>query len=247
MGSWFSFSVRSASPLVLVASLTLGLYPRAAVAQCAGSNNIFSVGLPGTSPASGICSAAGVLCKKPILTAGPVYRLEDPACNPRTAVGGCVVQASVQCEFPGNEDNGSGVTPWIFWFNRPDVPAGCVPGFPIPAACTNVAAICGLPGQLVLDDFEDTWIRFGGVTCDNARTILDVYAVGAFVCPVSGSSCRQLTEVENIELGGTAMATDIGCPPPPCKKCPCQLGAGGGVGADGGRVTLPSSNSSIMT
>lgn len=219
--------------VVLVVAVAIS--SSAARAQCSTTpqGDVFLVPL-GTDPRPG-----GSCDTTPILLVPPFYRLQPPGtCNPITAPSGCAVEVAMQFEI----SQGQGQDPWFLWFDGSSVPSSCNPFFPPghPSfSCTTTVGFCGAPGGTIVNStIGEAFIRLPGVKCSDL-SVRDVYSVGTYTCPTSGSR-GPVAEANNIQLGGTPMGIAIGCFPlsPPewdAGSCPLSpLGGTSPIGSLGG-------------
>ena len=235
---------------VLVLAGVLGASGALAQSQCS-SNNTFRGSLPGDSPGNETC--IGFSCEAGI-ESNRFIRLDNPSCDPDDPIGnpgGCTVRLGVEVEYPGLEEMidefglSSSPTPKIWWFD--DVASApacsgstCSPG-------TGVDAVCGesFAGGKFNADFNQTYVRVGGVTCDNILTRPEFFSMRSKTCS-SNSTCREDSTFNNLQLATYQNFLDIGCMPEEpkhdCDTCVanpsgdssatgdnCEEGAGPGV------------------
>lgn len=66
-----------------------------------------------------------------------------------------------------------------------------------------------------ITDRAETYLHYGGLTCDGAPYDLGVFSLRAVVC--EGISCQQVTPIEGLSF--TVTPQDLGCPEPPKWSC----------------------------
>ena len=181
-------------------------------------------------------TCGGFTCGQP-QTFGPRFRLAVPTCDPHTATGGCSVDLVVPLLFPGLQQMDCDLRPFVYWYASATVPP--CPSFPCPGTA------CGIAGVLFDRDRAETWIRYGGVTCDNLGSQSGAFSFRARVC--ASLSCNRNALAENLTFPAQMVGEAIGCidpPPPPKGGCGCACkpggagpggrGSGAGPGSDGG-------------
>jgi len=222
-----------------VALLLWATVPLSAGLCTAGQPTIFWAPAPGTEPRPTNCDGGGIRCYE-AESLGRFVRLANPSCDPR--IQGCTVQVGVRFKLPGIEDMvaelglSAAPTPLIEWF--------------VKSSGTSIGGCGGdATGGKIGEDFMDTFLEFGGETCDTLKDPSVPLKVVARVCPTSTiGACRFVTtEDQGVFLTGQADAERLGCPSPPLVK-DCPTSACGacvqGVPVDGGGAQVNESTGS---
>ncbi|MFW6175546.1 MAG: hypothetical protein ACOC7L_01860, partial [Acidobacteriota bacterium] len=206
--------------LLPILVLAAGLFPTPAFAArtCGGVEPydvFFELG-DSADPVDINCTKDFTRCYQAKLLSGPEIRVKDPACDP--AVEPCVIQAWVELEFPGTEDNRDDVfnyTPWIYWFDQASPPPDCDPGSD--PDCGEIAT-CGVDGASseITTDTVETWVEIPNVSCqDLSEPLLQAYSLTGFSCV---TSCTETLDVA-VPARPQDVKAALGCPDPPKEAC----------------------------